>query len=111
MTSHDLAQPTDLAFSNAYDLQVAALTAAYHRTVDTIMTERYGPSWATRGDLPDHAYTTETVFNQWLSDLLDHIDATVSPPRPPTRDRQPTPDPSPFTGSVPKIGADGSYSD
>ena len=76
-TSHDLAQTTDPDFSAAYEVQVAALTQAYHRTVDTIMTERYGPSWSTRGDLPDHAYTTETVFNQWLSDLLDHVDSAA----------------------------------
>ncbi|MDX6255435.1 MAG: hypothetical protein QOJ11_1769 [Frankiales bacterium] len=38
------------------------------------MTNRYGPSWATRGDLPDEACTTETTFHQWLNDLLDHID-------------------------------------
>lgn len=79
-TSHDTSQSTDPDFSDAYDLQVTALTDAYHRTVDTIMTERYGPSWSTRGDLPDHAYTTETVFHQWLSDLLDHLDTTVKPP-------------------------------
>ena len=77
ITSYDLPQPTDPGFSTVYDLQVAALTLAYHRTVDTIMTERYGPNWATRGDLPDHAYTTETVFHQWLSDLLDHVDSAA----------------------------------
>ena len=60
-----------------YDERVAALTAAYHRTVDHIMTTRYGPHWATRGDLPDEAYTTETTFHQWLNDLLDHIDTTA----------------------------------
>jgi hypothetical protein len=67
---------------NGYDERVAALTAAYHRTVDHIMTTRYGPDWATRGDLPDEAYTTELIFSQWLSDLLDHIDntATKAPP-------------------------------
>jgi hypothetical protein len=57
-----------------YDERVAALTDAYHRTVDHIMTTRYGPSWASRGDLPDEAYTTETTFHRWLNDLLDHID-------------------------------------
>ncbi|BEP13312.1 hypothetical protein acdb102_16230 [Acidothermaceae bacterium B102] len=65
---------------SGYNERVAALTAAYHRTVDAIMTERYGSDWATGGDLPDHAYTAETVFNQWLNDLLDHIDhaATIA---------------------------------
>ena len=57
----------------------AALTAAYRRTVDHIMTTQYGPDWATRGDLPDEAYTTELIFSQWLSDLLDHIDAVSAP--------------------------------
>jgi hypothetical protein len=57
-----------------YDEQVAALTASYHRTVDHIMTNRYGRSWAARGDLPDEAYMTETTFYRWLNDLLDHID-------------------------------------
>ncbi|MDX6244771.1 MAG: hypothetical protein QOE76_2494 [Frankiales bacterium] len=66
------------AGSSGYDERVAALTAAHHRTVDHIMTTRYRPDWATRGDLPDEAYTTETTFPQWLNDLLDHI---VRPPR------------------------------
>ncbi len=43
------------------------------------MTTRYGPDWATRGDLPDEAYTAETEFHQWLNDLLDHIDAARKP--------------------------------
>ncbi|MDX6227379.1 MAG: hypothetical protein QOI76_769 [Frankiales bacterium] len=64
---------------SAYDKHVAALADAYHRTVDTIMTARYGPGWDTRGDLPDEAYTTEVVFSRWLSDLLDHIDAVSAP--------------------------------
>ena len=38
------------------------------------MTVRYGPDWASRGDLPNTAYTAETDFHQWLNDLLDHID-------------------------------------
>ncbi len=76
-SSQHLAQPTDPEFDQAYDLQVVALTDAYHRTVHTIMSNRFGPNWATRGDLPDHAYTTATVFHQWLSDLLDHIDTIV----------------------------------
>jgi hypothetical protein len=63
-----------LAGSSGYDERVAVLTAAYHRTVDHIMTKRYGPDWTTRGDLPDEAYTTETTFQEWLNDLLDHID-------------------------------------
>ena len=62
----------------ALDPQVAALTAAYERTVDAIMTSRFGPHWATRGDLPDEAYTTELVFAQWLSDLLDHIESAAA---------------------------------
>jgi hypothetical protein len=57
-----------------YDERVAGLTAAYHRTVDHIMTTQFGPDWATRGDLPDEAYTTETTFHRWINDLLDHID-------------------------------------
>ncbi|BEP13929.1 hypothetical protein acdb102_22400 [Acidothermaceae bacterium B102] len=72
-------EPAD---SSGYDERVAALSAAYHRTIDHVMTTRYGPAWASRGDLPDDAYTTELIFNQWLSDLLDHIDnaATKAPP-------------------------------
>jgi hypothetical protein len=63
--------PTD---PSGYDQRVTALADAYHRTVDHIMTSRYGPAWATRGDLPEEAYTTETTFHRWLNDLLDHID-------------------------------------
>src|SRR4051812_3439989 len=68
--------------SIGYDERITGLTAAYHRTVDHIMTTRYGPSWDTRGDLPDEAYTTELIFSKWLSDLMDHIDnaATKAPP-------------------------------
>ena len=43
----------------AYREHVDALIASYHRAVDTIMTTYYGPDWASRGDLPDHAYTAE----------------------------------------------------
>lgn len=68
--------PAPSADLGGYDERVAGLTAAYHRTVDHIMTNRYGPDWASRGDLPDEAYTTEATFHQWLNDLLDHIDAT-----------------------------------
>ena len=69
------------ARSSAYDERVASLTAAYHRTVDHIMTTRYGPGWASRGDLPDDAYTTETTFHRWLNDLLDHIDHAAAKAR------------------------------
>ena len=75
-------QPGGPAGSGRYDEPVAALTAAYYRTVDHIMTTRYGPGWATRGDLPDDAYTAETVFDRWLSDLLDHIDTAATAPSP-----------------------------
>ena len=64
--------------STAYDETVAALADAYHHTVDHIMSNQYGPDWADRGDLPDEAYTTEIIFGQWLSDLLDHIDSTAN---------------------------------
>ena len=62
------------SLDEAYQEHVDALIACYRRTVDTIMTNRYGPAWATHGDLPDDAYTAETDFHQWLNDLLDHID-------------------------------------
>jgi hypothetical protein len=68
------AAPAGSTGRSGYDDRVASLTAAYHRTVDHIMTTRYGPAWASRGDLPDEAYTTETTFHRWLNDLLDHID-------------------------------------
>jgi hypothetical protein len=68
----------ETAGASGYDERVAALTAAYHRTVDHIMTSRYGPDWATRGDLPDEAYTTETTFHRWLNDVLDHIDSAAT---------------------------------
>lgn len=41
----------------AYQEHVDALIATYRRTVDTIMSNRYGADWGTRGDLPDDAYT------------------------------------------------------
>jgi hypothetical protein len=77
--THHMPGPTDPNADPAYHAQITALTAAYQRTVDTIMTNRYGPDWASRGDLPDEAYTTETVFKQWLDDLLDHIDTAATP--------------------------------
>jgi hypothetical protein len=61
------------------------LSAAYHRTIDHIMTARYGPGWATRGDLPDEAYTAETTFHRWLNDLLDHIDNAAANASPASR--------------------------
>jgi hypothetical protein len=79
-------EPDVPASSSGYEHRVAALTAAYHSTVDHIMTNRYGPGWASRGDLPDDAYTTETVFHRWLSDLLDHIDIAATPTPPSAQD-------------------------
>ncbi len=61
-----------------YDERVAALTDEYHRTVDHIMTTRFGHEWATRGDLPEEAYVTENIFHRWLDDLLDHIDKAAT---------------------------------
>jgi len=49
---------------HGYDERVAAFTAAYHRTVDHIMTTKYGLDGGTRGDLPDEAYTAEIVFHR-----------------------------------------------
>ena len=71
----------DTGRPGGYDERVAALTEEYRRTVDHIMTGRFGHEWATRGDLPEEAYITETIFHRWLDDLLDHIDkAAASPP-------------------------------
>ncbi len=67
------------AVREAYQEHVDALIADYRRAVDTIMTSRYGPDWATRGDLPDDVYTAETDFYRWLNDLRDHIDAAARP--------------------------------
>ena len=58
---------------------VLALVNDCHRAVDTIMTNHYGPDWARSADLPDEAYTAETGFHRWFSELLDHIDAGAQP--------------------------------
>ncbi|BEP13998.1 hypothetical protein acdb102_23090 [Acidothermaceae bacterium B102] len=63
---------------DGYDERVAALTEQYRRTVDHIMTTRFGHEWATRGDLPDEAYVAETTFHRWLDELLDHIDKAAT---------------------------------
>ena len=77
-TAYDASPAAGWGSDPALESVVAALRAAYDRTVNAIMTSRYGPGWATRGDLPEDAYTTEAVFTQWLSDLLDHIDGAAA---------------------------------
>lgn len=80
-TPHDTSPGADSCNDPALAAVVAALTAAYDRTVDAIMTTRFGPEWATRADLPNEAYTAEIVFAQWLSNLLDHIDSAAASSR------------------------------
>jgi hypothetical protein len=99
------------AGSTGYDERVAALAAAYHRTVDHIMTSKYRSGWATRGDLPDEAYTTESTFHRWLNDLLDHIDTAATPLSPGAGNGQHPDQAIAFSAPVPDFPPDGSSGD